>query len=196
MADEGNSTPAVSRKQRTHDWMNHADTLEFICVQVANGGSLLDICEDKDVRYSDAIGWIYARRETKIRYEGALTARGEWMATKVLDEVRRIGTVDIREAYDDEGRLLEVKDMPKDVALCIQQIVVTDTKDGKKVTLKFANKLHALELLGKQVKLFTDRIEIYDKTLEDLVKESYEAEKADDAVKDVVLESDRKILEN
>ena len=191
--------PEQSRRARTTKWMNDPETIDYICVQVANGGSLLAICEERDIRYSDAVGWIYFKRESQIKYEQALNARGEWMAQKVLDEVRRIGTVDIRRAYDDDGKLLDVKEMPEDVARCIQSVVVTDTKEGQRVTIKLADKLRALELLGKQVKLFTDRLEIHDKTLEDLVRESYEQDEAVEVKpesKEILLPPTRKILDN
>lgn len=161
---------AMSRKQRTTWLQEKLGTLEDICGNVANGGSLIDWCAFRDVRYSDMVKWIDdpAQAARKNAYHEALEARVEWTVQRILDEVRLIGTVDIREAYEADGTLRAVKEMPADVARAIVGIETTEIyeKDGDKRRaigcvrkVKFLDKLRALELLGKTVAMFSDKVE-------------------------------------
>jgi phage terminase small subunit len=107
------------------------------------------------------------------------SARLEIKADDVLRELLRLARVDIGEAFDDEGKLKPLKEIPEDVRRAISGIEVDELFDGHGenrmsigVTrkLKFWDKTRALEMLGKHLKLFTDRIEVSGKlTLEQLL---------------------------
>lgn len=101
----------------------------------------------------------------------ALQQRADRLEIKsddVLRELFRIATTDIGDVFDEEGRLKPLKDIPKDTRRAIASIEVDELFDGsgedrvqtgwvKKV--KFWDKPKALELLGKHLKMFTDKIE-------------------------------------
>lgn len=156
----------VNLQGRTRSVLAHPDTLNTIVDAVANGGSLLDLCSTWNVRYSDIIQWIYKEEDRKIWYENAIRARGEWFIQRVLKEIRDIGTVDLRDAYDDAGCLKDVKDIPADVAASIARIEVFEEcqgtgKDrkyiGRTKKVIFNDKIKALELIGKNFYMFVDR---------------------------------------
>ena len=90
-------------------------------------------------------------------------------ADRVLHELLRIATVDVSEAFDEMGQLKPLKDIPEDVRRAIAGLEVSEIFDGqgdqkhaigltKKV--KFLDKPRALELLGRHLKLFTDKVEL------------------------------------
>jgi phage terminase small subunit len=90
-------------------------------------------------------------------------------AEAVLDELARVGFSDLRKAFSPDGGLLPVGEWPEDVARAISSVEVEELFEGsgkerqqvgwtKKV--KLWPKTEALSLLGKNLKLFTDVIDV------------------------------------
>lgn len=87
---------------------------------------------------------------------------------RVIKELARIGYTDIRDLFDDNGRLLPVKQLPEDVARAVSSIkVVTNRIPGTDpvevehtVEVKFWDKKGGLELLGRYLKMYTDKLEL------------------------------------
>lgn len=82
----------------------------------------------------------------------------------VLKRIAAIADVDIAKAYDKGGQFLPIKEMPEDLRKTITGIdVYKDFTEGVEVgetrKIKLADKLKALELLGRHIKLFTDKVE-------------------------------------
>lgn len=91
-------------------------------------------------------------------------ARVEVKADDILRELLRLAMVDIGEAFDEEGRLKPIKDIPPDVRRAISGVDVTEImEDGRPVGLlkkvRLWDKKGSLELLGKHLRLFVDRLE-------------------------------------
>jgi phage terminase small subunit len=85
-------------------------------------------------------------------------------AELVLGEIKKIALADIRELYDDKGKLLPIKALPKHIAQVVASFdVYKDFTEGVEVgetkKVKLYDKIKALELLGRHLKLFTDRVE-------------------------------------
>lgn len=103
----------------------------------------------------------------------------EITAAKVLKRIDAIADFDIGKLYDKNGRLLPVHEMPEEARRVVASIDVFEEFEGvgrervqigetKKV--KLYDKLKANELLGRHLKLFTDRVDVNMKfSLEDLV---------------------------
>lgn len=86
----------------------------------------------------------------------------------VISELFRVASLDISKAYDETGRMLPVSEMPEDVVRAITSVESTElfdfsggekTQIGETKKIRVADKLRALELLGKYHKLFIDRVE-------------------------------------
>ena len=91
---------------------------------------------------------------------GALEVKSE----DVLRELLRIGLSDIGAAFDEEGVLLPVHKMPVGVRRAISAIETEELRvDGVAVgtirKVKFWDKNVALANLGRNLKLFTDKVE-------------------------------------
>lgn len=87
----------------------------------------------------------------------------------VLREILNSATIDIADAYDEEGNLRPISEMSEPLRKAIIQIETEELFDGRgkdrehigtAKTIKIQNRLHALELLGKHLKMFTDVHEI------------------------------------
>lgn len=126
---------------------------------------------------------IYARVQELMNKR---SSKMEINSDTVLQEILRLARVDLSEAYDKDGKLLHPKDMPEDVRRAISAIEVFEEHDGvgkdrkyigETMKVKFWDKTKALELLGKHLKLFTDKIEHSHRvTLEDLVTGSHKGD--------------------
>ncbi len=96
------------------------------------------------------------------------SARTQITADMVLSELLLIARSDVREAFDENGNLREISEIPEHVARSISGIEIDAIYQGrgedrthigftKKV--KFWPKVQALDLLGKHLKIFTEVIE-------------------------------------
>lgn len=79
----------------------------------------------------------------------------------VLGELLRIARVDIADAFEDDGRLKKLSEMSEDTRRAISGIDIENATErrGTIHKLRFWDKPRALELLGKNLKLFTDKVE-------------------------------------
>lgn len=123
-------------------------------------------CVENELRYDLLVAWVFDDQERTRRYNGALDARGEWTIQRVLLELKRMSTVDVRGAYNDDGTLKDIKSLSPELAACIAGIETDEIFEGtgehrtwigytKKV--KFWDKNSAIEKLGKTLALFIER---------------------------------------
>lgn len=88
---------------------------------------------------------------------------------KVIQELAKIAFADIRTLYDDNGSLKNVKCLEDNIAGAVSQLETFEEYDGKgkdreKIgdtqKVKLLDKTKALELLGKHLGIFTDKLEL------------------------------------
>ena len=156
--------------------------LEFI----AEGGTGPVYLCGRGVTYARMLKWVRESEDRETALVIAETSGSRILVKAILEELKRIGLVDIRRAYNAEGGLLSIQDIPTEVAACIVAIESEELYEGagkereqvgwtKRV--KFSDKLRALELLGKNLQLFVDTSRVIHMgrvTLEDLVMQSIE----------------------
>lgn len=87
----------------------------------------------------------------------------------VLRELSRLMKSDIREVVTDKNDLIDIKSLPDDIARCISSIEIDALYEGsgrdrvqvgETKKIKFWDKTKAAELIGKHLKMFTDRVEL------------------------------------
>ena len=96
--------------------------------------------------------------------------RTEINSDRVLEEIGHSAFIDPAKYFDESGHLLQIHDMPEDVRRSISTIKVRRERgdideDGKQLwdtitELKVNDKTKNLELYGKHLKLFTDKLEV------------------------------------
>ncbi len=82
--------------------------------------------------------------------------RTDITADKVLTEIYKIATADIRAAFNADGKLLPIHQIPDGVAMALSRIEVSELGVAK---IRVYDKLKALELLGKHLSLFREIVE-------------------------------------
>lgn len=100
----------------------------------------------------------------------------------VLGELVKIAKADIRKLFNENGGLLPVNEWPDDIAGAVASVEVDEIfgnvgpekmQIGEVKKIKLWKKEKALELLGKNLALFMDKIEVSGSvTLEELVERS------------------------
>lgn len=104
----------------------------------------------------------------------------------VLEELAHLAHSDLLDAFNDDGTLKHPRDMPVGIRKSIKSIEFTELFEGasgerfvvgRTVKLSLWPKDRGLELLGKNRKLFTDRVEVApDESLLDLLTEARKPE--------------------
>jgi phage terminase small subunit len=88
---------------------------------------------------------------------------------KILKELLRIATSDLRQAFKEDGTLKPIHELPDDIAKAISGVEVDETFEGHGLDrtwtgytkkLKLWDKNKSLEMLAKHLKLLVERIEI------------------------------------
>jgi phage terminase small subunit len=106
--------------------------------------------------------------------------RAEISAAEVLREMKRIAMADISQAYDENGNLKKIHEIPEDVRRAIAGVEVDElwaggrerTQIGETRKLKFWDKTKALDQLARHLSLFNDKVEhTHHVTLDQLLDE-------------------------
>lgn len=130
---------------------------------------------------------LMSKPRIKAAIQKAMDARAqrvEITADMILREILLIAKTDLANAYDEGGRLRPIHEIPEDTRRAIAGVKVFEEfegfgkerhKIGEVRELKMWDKLKALELLGKHLKLFKETVEITG-TLEQLIAGSRKAE--------------------
>lgn len=93
------------------------------------------------------------------RLTGDRNRRVELTADDVLQELRRIAFADVGELFDG-GKLRPLAEIPEGARRAISSLETTETKSGIVTKIRLSDKIRALELAGKHLRLFTPRIEV------------------------------------
>jgi hypothetical protein len=153
--------PSEVEASRTASFIASPDFLQTVTEWVAAGGSLTNLCEERGLRYAAVFTALHLP-EHKDLWEAALKARSEWMIESVLTEVRKVASLNIKDAFDEDGRLLPLDKMPPHVSAAIASVDTYELEGKNAGTLKrvkFYDKLKAIELLGKNLKIWVERHE-------------------------------------
>ena len=96
----------------------------------------------------------------------ARSKRTQVTADRVLKELARVAFLDIGNAFTSEGGLKPINEMDEDTRRAVAGIEVNELRGengdviGTLKKIKIADKLRALELLGRHLGLFDDRLKL------------------------------------
>ena len=87
----------------------------------------------------------------------------------VIEGLLGIAKADVRKLFNKDGSLKDISELPTKLAMSIAGVEINDLYDGvgadrvkigETKTVKLPDKVRAWELLGKTMKMFTDKLEI------------------------------------
>ncbi len=111
--------------------------------------------------------------------------RTEITQDKVLEGLARVAMADIRGMFTNNGTLIDVVDLPDDLAMALASVEVVASRvekeggDGHEKVVEYTHKIKtndrmkALELLGRHLKMFTDKTEHTFNPVESVLKRIY-----------------------
>lgn len=103
----------------------------------------------------------YVKKRMKEREQ-----RTEITQDRVLKELARLGFFDVRKLYADNGQPVKITELDDDTAACITSVKVKELYDpegefvGYEKEYKLADKKGALELIGRHLGMFRDKVEV------------------------------------
>ena len=81
-------------------------------------------------------------------------------AERVLNEIAKLAFANLQDFYNANGSLKEITELPRDVAAALSSTKVNLTEACAVQEIKLHDKKGSLELLGRHLKLFTDKQEV------------------------------------
>jgi hypothetical protein len=165
-----------------------AAVIEDICSSISAGGVTLDRwCLDQEprVHYGTIGKWIDSDPERKRRYLEASGLREARDKDWVIRELQGWVDCDIMDAFNEDGTMKALKDIPAEVRRSIVGFEVhelwgMDLEGNRTVVgcvkkIKIADKTKAIEMMARHLKMLVDRVEHDGKvTLEDILTQSHE----------------------
>lgn len=157
--------------KRLAEHFKNPTLMDQIVLHIENGGSIFQVAREMECSYQDLLRWIRMDKGRSQRYNEALNDRNEAVIESVLNALRAIKDFDIRDLFDDEMRLKPMNKWPEDARFAVSSIKPTEL--GWEV--KMESRLKAIELVGKNKAMFTERI-VHEagQSLVDLISESWE----------------------
>jgi len=81
-------------------------------------------------------------------------------ADRVLQELAKLAYANLQDFYQANGSLKEIANLPPEVAVALSSIKVNLTEGCAIQEVKLHDKVRCLELIGKHLKLFTEKVEL------------------------------------
>lgn len=166
---------------------NDDKTMDQVCKHLTNGGCIIDLCEVWDIPYFEVMEWIHSDDELSERYQKALVDRDEWVKQRMLKELKQIAFGDIRKVFNPGSGSIKVpSEWDDETSSIVESIAITQKhgKDGESeetFKIKTNSKLKAMELYGKHMKMFTDKVELEGEVkLEDILAKVHKREQKED----------------
>lgn len=142
---------------------NDHQSMEVLFDHVANGGSLIALSKMWGMSYSKLMRHIRSKEDLKAKLAQAMSDREEWAREAVIEEVKKLSLYNVKDAVNPDGTIKQLQQLPENLTAAIKEI----NADGG---LKFQDKLKAIDLFGKQMGLFVDKVQVDGKiTLEQYI---------------------------
>lgn len=140
--------------------------LQAILEHVASGGNLIDFCNERGQKYYNVERWLNADEERWKLYQHALSLRSEFFVQVLLKGFYEIANFDVRQAFNNDGTLKDIKDMPAILGSTIASIDTFEEYSpngqylGRVRKIRFNDKLKAMELLAKNLGILVEKHEV------------------------------------
>lgn len=191
-ADAAEPEADVSRVEETNNAINEPEFLGDVCAHVAIGGTLVTLCAEREIDYKLVNRWIEDDEKRAGRYALALSIREQHAKDLIIAELIAYLKADVTEAFDAEGNLKRMQDMPHNIKRLIAGVKFREIFEwqgegkeraqvhvGNIIEVKFWDKPRSIETFMKHLAMLVDRKDINLRhSLADLVAGSMKPEAA------------------
>lgn len=160
------------------------DCIDVICGEIASGGTLTEFCRENGFGFKLINRRIQSNDDDARRYADALIVRETHLKEEIIAEIAGYLRCDLTQAFDENGNMLRLADMPRGVKSMIagyefEEIFETSGSGKSRERIHVGNmhkiKLHdkprSIEMLMKNLKMLVDRHEVTaSMSLADLLK--------------------------
>src|ERR1051326_8508760 len=106
------------RRERLQALLNDEESFDWLCARIASGDNLVNFCRELDVPYVSVNEWIQEDEDRRTQYKQALDIREIHDKEDLKAELKSILHVDLTQAFNDDGSLKAINDIPEDVRRC------------------------------------------------------------------------------
>ena len=196
------SKPVGSLTRRTEAALADPKILDEALEFIANGGTLIGFARTRDIKHGKLHNFMCRTPEDRKRLMAAMNQRAEFDREFVMGKLRGMLQTDVRELFTADGAVKPVDEWPDGVAAMVSGLEVQedyeDGKDGeprentgRTSKVKLVDPLAIIKLMGQELGLFTQKIDVSHKvTLGDLVVESLIEEAAPAVIEEAVVVAD------
>lgn len=163
----------MSKLDETNNAINDPEFLGDVCAHVAVGGTLVNFCGEKALDYKLVNRWIEDDEKRALRYKLALDIREQHAKDLIIAELIAYLKADVTEAFDGEGNLKRMQDMPNNIKRLIagvkfREIFEWQGDKGEKsqvhvgniIEVKFWDKPRSIETFMKHLAMLVERKDI------------------------------------
>lgn len=171
-----------ARKEAAKTFFEQPNAIDLICARIVAAGTLVDVCREFNIHYGAVNAWIEEDDSRRKRYAAALEVREKHGKEHVIRELMGLLKVDVTTAFLPNGELKALESMPEDVrrfisGMEVEELYAGSGKDkieiGRVRKIKFYDKMRAIELMAKHLKMLVDKVEHSGKvTLEEILEAS------------------------
>ena len=137
--------------------------------RLANGEMVLNLCKDLGIKYSELLGYVTADTLRSQMFTAAVKAGEGWLIQRLSQELHNIGLHDIKDALKPDGTVRDIEDIPEGLRRTIAGIEVEELYEmqgrekvyiGRVKKIKLIDKTKAIEMLGKKLDMFIDKVHV------------------------------------
>lgn len=171
------------RREKTAKLLREPEFFEDLLDEVSDGKTLLDFCVEREVIYGRVFRWIQGDDTRADLFATAEETRAKNLEDRVIRGIVSTDDATVKDLLDAEGNPLPVDELSSSAARAVQSIeVMVDKEGGTTKKVKLYDRLKALEMAGRNRKMFTDKTELTGQvSLADLVTASMQKTDGDKA---------------
>lgn len=154
------------RRERLAVLLTADETLTMLCERISGGETLATVCTSLDVPFTKVRAWLYEDDARAEAYEKALQSRDKAHEDRVIDSMMDLIDCDPSEAFNDDGSLRPLSEIPSSLRRWIVGLEVQEIRNGQGESvghvkkLRFGDKVRMLEVAARRLKMLTDRYEV------------------------------------
>lgn len=147
--------------------------MNSICTKIAGGATLETYCRQAVISFTTVRQWIMEDEKRAERLSVALNIRKEFAKDLIIAELVAFTTADVTEAFDGEGNMLMLRDMPERLRKLVAGVKFKELfeKQGERgskarvhvgniIEIKFIDKPRAIELFMRNLAMLVDKHEV------------------------------------